>query len=155
MTTTTRFFCPIDDCGWNHEQPMIAIPEGATEEDLRDLGKIYNAQIEDVLLDHYGNHPVQDWVKTVSRLMAQLDGQEPLLCFGCFVDRHNARQTGQSLPPQNPAQLIVDGRGLCTGHVQLVDGPPMPDRTASGIVLPGQQIPPMNGQGLIGPNGGN
>ncbi len=41
------------------------------------------------------------------------------------------------------------------GHFQIVDGPVMNDRTAGGIVLPGGPTGHINGQGLIGPNGGN
>lgn len=152
-----RFTCPVDGCTWTHEQPSVDIPDGATETDLADLSKLHNAQIEDILRGHYGDHPLEDWLRTVSRLKQQLDARPPvLLCLYCFVDRHNAQKAGLTeLPPLRPAQLVVDGAGACVGHFQIVDGPVMNDRTPGGILLPGQQIPPMNGQGLIGPNGGN
>lgn len=162
MTTAAsgfdRFLCPIDGCTWSHDQPPMEIPDGATETDLADLSKLHNAQINDILSAHYGDHPWQHWLDTVSRLKQQLDARAPvLLCLGCYIDRHNAQRAGVTeLPPRRPAQLIVNGAGMCPQHVQITDGPLMPDRTASGLVLPGQQppaVPGLNGFGL--PNGGN
>lgn len=151
-----RFLCPIDQCDWTHDQPPMEIPDGVTETDLIDLGKLHNAQTGDTLRDHYASHPLEDWLSTVARLKQLLDARPPvILCLGCYIDRHNAQRAGRPLPPLNPAQLIVNGGGMCPQHVQIADGPVMPDRTASGLLLPGQQAPGLNGHGLGRPNAGN
>lgn len=154
MTTTRpgfdRFLCPVDGCDWTHTQPPMEIPDGVSETDLPDLSNLHNAQIEDILRQHYGSHELEDWLRTVSRLKQAGAARQPvLLCLYCHVDRHNAQRAGLPMPPLRPAQLVVDGNGACIGHFEIVDGPVMPDRTAGGIVLPGQSgpMPPMNGQG--------
>jgi hypothetical protein len=151
-----RFLCPVDNCHWTHDQEPMQIPDGATEQDLTDLSKLHNAQVSDTLQAHYETHGLEDWLRTISRLKQLVDARPPVLvCLYCHVDRHNAQKAGLELPALRPAQLIVDGAGACIGHFKIVDGPVMPDRTESGFILPSQQLPPINGQGLIGPNGGN
>jgi len=145
-----RFFCPVDDCEWSHDQTPMMIPDGVTEQDLTDLSRLHNSQINDVLAAHYSDHTLEDWLRTISRLRQQLDTRPPvLLCLYCHVDRHNAQKAGRELPALRPAQLIVNGSGACLGHFEIVDGPVMPDRTPGGLVLPGQSgpMPPMNGHG--------
>lgn len=153
MTTITAFYCPINDCAWTHEQPMTELPDGATEDDLRDLSKLYNSQIEDTLREHYTSHPLEQWIATVGLLNEQLrqQHQPQLLCLGCYLDRYNAQKTGEPLPPQNHAQLIVNGNGQCLGHIAITDTPQLPGRSAGGLLLPGQTIPPNGG---INGNGG-
>lgn len=146
MNPTDVYFCPMTGCDWKHEAAPLDLPVDATDDDVADIGNRYTAEIEKAMTAHFtGDHVFADWVNEVSRLRASAAAAPPpLLCLGCFVDRHNAQRAGQPLPPQNLAQLIVNGTGQCPSHVKLQNGPVMPDRTGSGIILPGQ-MPPLNG----------
>jgi len=137
---TDVFVCPLPDCEWRHQAPAIyELPEGITADELGEYSAKRTAGIEQALTLHFtGDHKTTDWVNEVSRLRQQLLKAPPLICALCFVDRHNARQAGQPLPPQELGQLIVNGASVCPGHVTIVDGPPpTPGRTGSGLILPG------------------
>lgn len=140
--------CPVDGCTWIHDEPAMDIPDGATEKDLADLSKLYNAQIEDLLREHYSSHQLPDWLRTVTRLQQQLAATKPLACVGCMVERDAAQRAGQLLPALNVAQGVANGQSFCLEHVQVSSGPVLNDRSAGGIVLPGGGISPRaNGSG--------
>jgi len=134
------FVCPLPDCEWRHEAPAIyELPEGITADQLGEYSAKRTAGIEQALTLHFtGDHKTTDWVNEVSRLRTLLRERPPLICALCFVDRHNAREAGQPLPPQELAQLVVNGNAICPAHLSIVDGPPpTPGRTGSGLIVPG------------------
>lgn len=130
--------CPIIDCAWQHQDDGPApLADGATDDDLHAQAVLHQATVEHALRAHYETHDTEAWVRTVSELHAELAARTvPLLCVGCLSDRHQAQQAGRALPPQNPAQVIVNGSGLCVGHLQF--GPaPIPGRTPAGLIVGG------------------
>lgn len=97
---------------------------------------------------------LNDRILEVLKLARQALANQPT-CFLCHIDRANAKRAGVAeadLPPLRPVAVILPvqpavgpdgslmlngGGGVCTGHFQVSDGPAMPGRTASGLVLPG------------------
>jgi hypothetical protein len=140
--------CPIDDCQWQHTGRPFEIPEGATPDDVATIGQQYTTDIQDAMVLHFNHdHTGVEWANQVARLRQALIERPPLLCFGCYVERHNARRAGQPMRPQNMVQIIINGDGRCLEHIKLEDGPVMPGRTGSGLIVPGQIPPPgLNGQ---------
>lgn len=68
-----------------------------------------------------------------------------LLCFGCILQAHAAAQQGmpaEQLPAVAVAEFVVEGRSLARCHLQLQNGPVIPGRTASGIILGNGNTPP-------------
>lgn len=53
-----------------------------------------------------------------------------LLCLGCLIEQHQGARTHP-----NPAVTIVNGQSTCREHLQFADGPILPGRTPSGIIL--------------------
>lgn len=140
--TQNVFTCPIEPCNWQHADDSLQSPDGATPDDLQALHDMHYEVIQSTLLDHYETHPVAAWVDIIGKLQMELQARSaPLLCFGCYVDRHNAQRAGQPLPPQAPVQLIVNGDGRCLNHVKLQDGPAIPGRTPGGIILGNGHMP--------------
>lgn len=135
---TDVYQCPIDGCPWRHEAPaFFELPEGIAPQELAEQSTARNQQIQDAFILHFNDHPVVEWANEVSRLRQLLIEQPPLICRGCYVERHLQKQAGQPLRPQGLAQLIVDGNGMCPDHVQINDRPTMPGQTPSGFYLPG------------------
>lgn len=64
---------------------------------------------------------------------SQCNNDVHLICVLCRIEQHN----GQRETPA-PAAAIVNGMSVCLDHWQIVDGPVLPDRSAGGIILPGQ-----------------
>lgn len=140
MAPTNRFLCPVGDCDWQHDEPLFE-PPADLHADVELLAKQRMEEVEGILRGHFETHTLDQWAQTVSDLHAQLQQQpQQLLCLACVVAQHKARQAGvadDELPGINPAVVIGNGNGICLGHLQISDGPVMGDRTASGIVLPG------------------
>lgn len=137
MAPITRFPCPVDDCGWYHDEPAFE-PDADQHADIELLTARRMEEVEAVLIDHFESHSTKEWAQTVSNLRAQLLGQpQPLLCLACVVANHNAQRQGLDVGPPNQAAIIANGSGICLEHLQIADGPVMGDRTAGGIVLPG------------------
>lgn len=139
--TTTRFLCPVDDCDWTHDE-AVDLPDDATAQDVQDVLGLRQQAVETLLIDHFETHSTQEWAQTVSNLRTQLAAQpQPLLCLACVVAAHNAQRIdpdfGVKPYTPNPAVVIAKGSGICLEHLQIADGPVMGDRTAGGIVLPG------------------
>lgn len=142
------FACPIDGCPWQHTAEPITIPETATPDDTQALiaaGQARTNAIETAMTTHFNEHTGVDWANQVARLRQALIERPPLLCLGCFVDRHNAGRAGRPIPPQGLAQLIVNGNGQCLGHIAISDTPAMPGRTPGGIILGNGNVPPQMG----------
>lgn len=139
----TRYPCPLPDCGWYHDEPLPDVPEGASEQDLHDLAAL-SSDADKVLGEHFAGHSLMQWVSAVSTLRQQLAAQpQALACLACVVARHNAQRAGvpqDELPGIAPAAVIANGNGICKGHLQITDGPALPDRTAGGIVLPNGHV---------------
>lgn len=53
-----------------------------------------------------------------------------LRCLGCLIEQHQGTRTDA-----NPAAAIVGGQSTCLEHLQFADGPVIPGRTASGLIL--------------------
>lgn len=140
---TNVFQCPL--CPWQYDAPdPFDVPPDATAELLAELGASHTQAVQTTLADHFDTHPVTEWVNEVARLRTLLNDRPPVVCLGCFIDRHQAQKAGVPLPPQNLAQLIVNGAGMCPGHVRIPDGPVLPGRTESGLILD-TRIPPAPG----------
>lgn len=138
LLPVTRYPCPLPDCGWYRDEPLPDVPDGATQQDLQDLVAPLNADVERDLSEHFEGHALPEWVAAVSELRQQLAAQpQQILCLACVVANHNAQRQGIDVGPPNPAALIANGSGICLEHLQIADGPVMGDRTAGGIVLPG------------------
>lgn len=134
------FICPLDPCDWRYTAAaLFEMREGITPDELAARSAERTQGIEEALTLHFDHdHTGTEWAREVSRLRGLLRERPPLICALCFVDRHNARQAGQSLPPQELGQMIVNGASVCPGHVTIVDGPPpAPGRTGSGLIVPG------------------
>lgn len=144
MTPSDVYTCPITGCPWQHHGKPLDLAPGITDGDLKALGQAYTADIEQAMTAHFtDDHTIVEWVNEVSRLRNTLAERPPLLCFGCYVDRHNATKAGRPLPPQGHVQLIVNGDGRCLNHVVLQDGPVVPGRTPGGLIVGGNgQVPP-------------
>jgi hypothetical protein len=56
----------------------------------------------------------------------------PLLCVGCY-----AEQLAGQRAEANPAILVVGGTSTCAEHLTIQQGPAIPGRTPSGIILGG------------------
>ena len=137
---TDTYQCPLDPCDWKYTAPaLFEMREGITADELSAQSADRTRGIEEALTLHFNHdHTGTDWAREVSRLRGLLLERPPLICALCFVDRHNARQAGQPLPPQNLGQMIVNGASVCPEHVTIVDGPPpTPGRTAGGLIVPG------------------
>lgn len=144
--TSTMFTCPIDGCDWTYTDDGLQPPETATPDDLQALHAMHFEVVQSELLAHYETHPTAVWIDMVAKLRHELAGaRAPLLCAGCLSDRHQAQQAGLPLPPQQPAQVIVNGSGVCVGHVTIGGPQQLPGRTGGGLIVPGMPIPPVNG----------
>ena len=137
---TDVFVCPLDPCDWKYSAPaLFEMREAITPDELETESAQRTRGIEQALTLHFNHdHTGTEWAREVSRLRQLLRAAPPLICAHCYVDRHNARQAGEPLPPQELAQLIINGSGVCPGHLLIVDGPPpAPGRTGSGLIVPG------------------
>jgi hypothetical protein len=136
MGPTTRFLCPVDGCKWTHDEPRFEPMD--LHVDVEAAFAERTQEVEQLLRDHFETHGVQEWAQTVSNLRQQLAAQQqPIACLACVVAQHNAQRQGLDAGPVNPAAVIANGSGICYDHLQIADGPTLPDRTKGGIVLPG------------------
>lgn len=134
----SAYECAIDTCPWTYEVPQRDI---GPHENPAAVFEQQALAIEHAVREHCESHDVEDWLRTVMGLRAQLAaaGGQCLACFGCIVDRRNAQVQGVSvehLPAIGVAEFVVEGRSLGMCHLKMTDGPVMPDRTKGGIVLP-------------------
>lgn len=53
-----------------------------------------------------------------------------MLCVGCFLEKHAEQREEINL-----AVLVVGGNSTCLEHIQVQQGPMLPGRTASGLIL--------------------
>jgi hypothetical protein len=137
MTDTTTAAQRVTEYlnAWNrHPHPTTRDLEIATFTDGETMYALTQPDLHEIL-DKLGSHS-----RTIHQLGEALGKrlateQYPLIgpwlsCFGCVVERHqNTRETA------NPATTIVNGQATCLQHLQLVDGPIIPGRTASGLIL--------------------
>ena len=81
--TKTRWVlhCPVDNCGWEHERtnPNLFLHLVRLADNGRglDFGKAFAAasEVDDVeCRRHLAEHPVEDFLRTISHLRAQLAG---------------------------------------------------------------------------------
>ncbi len=66
-------------------------------------------------------------------LLAKVDDDQisnHLRCLGCLVEQHQGTRQEAS-----PAATIVGGQATCLEHLQFADGPVLPGRTQSGLIL--------------------
>lgn len=55
-----------------------------------------------------------------------------LRCLGCLVEQHQGARE-----EVNAAATIVGGQATCLQHLQFADGPVLPGRTQSGLIVTG------------------
>jgi hypothetical protein len=133
--STVTFACPLGD--WTHTADH--------DPDKPELAAVTELAIR----EHGDTHSTDEWMNAVAALrqqIAQLSAAS-VCCLGCFMTRHNAMRAGvppEELPQLKIMQLIVDGKGMCFDHVNVSDGPLLPDRSAGGIILPPGAMPPQN-----------
>lgn len=75
-----------------------------------------------------GDRP-KDMGDTINRMT----DREKIQCVGCFLEVHAGQRE-----KINPAVLVVGGNSTCLEHLQIQQGPVVPGRTASGLILGGQ-----------------
>lgn len=66
-------------------------------------------------------------------LLAKVDDDQisnHLRCLGCLVEQHQGARA-----EVNAASTIVNGQATCLSHLQFADGPVLPGRTQSGLIL--------------------
>ena len=135
-TPTSYYECAIDTCDWRYEVPQPAMD---LNDDPAEAFAQQCAAIECAVREHCKQHDVEDWLRTVMGLREQLATAQPALaCFGCIVNRHNAQKQGvplERLPQIYPAEFVVEGRSLGMCHLNISDGPVMPGRTRSGLIV--------------------
>lgn len=64
------------------------------------------------------------WLEAVAPL--------PLLCVPCYAEQLAGQRTEAS-----PAILVVGGTSTCAEHLTIQQGPAIPGRTASGLIING------------------
>lgn len=67
----------------------------------------------------------------IGMMLAEVLSSRPT-CVTCYAERTAAERAGvagEKLPPLNVALLILDGKGVCAGHVRI----------GGGIIVPGQR----------------
>jgi hypothetical protein len=93
---------------------------------------------------------IRAFVDSMGAAVTAEPGVAGLSCFGCVLQRIQAEQQGipgELLPAITPAEFVVEGRSLARCHLQLQNGPVIPGRTASGIILGNGNTPPQMGGG--------
>ncbi len=139
--TTSRYLCPVSDCGWYHE---VGDPR------LDDPDTIPAAAIELAIREHCDTHTTEEWLRELAQLRAQLAQQPPVQwCTHCVVEHKQAQAAGRELPPLHPGVVLATTVGpngpsialFCEVRHHLQIGPP------KLLVAPAGAIP--NG-GILG-----
>jgi hypothetical protein len=80
---------------------------------------------------HYNLAAIAERIAVIGKALDEIQ-RSRIQCVGCWVEHHAGQRD-----TINPATLIVGGNSTCESHVQIGTGPALPDRTPSGIVIPG------------------
>lgn len=90
---TTRYLCPISDCGWYHDEPMYpdgrpwAPWQGSIEETVRATCMAQAQVVDRSIAGHLMTHPVLEWFREVRSQQDRAEKAETLLGF--FVDHED------------------------------------------------------------------
>lgn len=83
-TGWTRHSCPVDECGWFHDEPLLVVGADVLAGSVwvRRLGAAIAAndraqRIEKALREHFDEHSVLEWLRTIVRLRAELAKAKP------------------------------------------------------------------------------
>lgn len=68
-----------------------------------------------------------------------------LQCAACIQDARNAEAYGQPIPEIHPAATTVGGNSICDVRHRIGTPAQAAAAQASGLLLPGAALPPMNG----------
>jgi hypothetical protein len=101
-----------------------------------------------------------DQVRAFVRQMGATLADEPaaggpagLLCAACVQQARNAEAMGQPVEAILPAVMVVNGNSWCDVRHRIATAAEVARAQASqvarpsGLLLPGQQVPPVNGHG--------
>lgn len=70
--------CPLDDCEWNHAEPVVDVPANALANIfgpgvMTSVAQVQCAQrIEDALQKHFGGHRADEYLRTITSLRRTL-----------------------------------------------------------------------------------
>ncbi|MFJ5984231.1 hypothetical protein [Lentzea sp. NPDC092896] len=91
--------CPLDNCAWQHAEPVVDVPANALANIfgsgvMTGVAQVQRAQrVEDALQQHFASHKVEQYLRTITRLRADLKGAIALLDDAtvnepCSLDHH-------------------------------------------------------------------
>jgi hypothetical protein len=72
MQQITRYTCPIDSCGWVHDDPGPFQRELVEAGDPHDVVRQHFLAMEDLVREHLETHSLLEWAQEVDRLKAEL-----------------------------------------------------------------------------------
>jgi hypothetical protein len=109
------------------EQPPAHIPPGASLSQIAHAFEAHFTYLEEATAE------ITTQLTELHDLLAKVDDDQisnHLRCLGCLVEQHQGVRE-----EANPAATIVGGQATCLEHLQFADGPVLPGRTQSGLIL--------------------
>lgn len=71
---TDRYLCPVIDCTWHHDVPLMEVPPSSPAVWIDCLGLLttHATGIDRIVAGHLNAHPVADFARTIAKLQTEV-----------------------------------------------------------------------------------